>query len=82
MEAEYNSLSTALREVIPLMNIVKELKAHGFPMDAVQPTIHCRAFEDNSGALTMATVHKMRPRTKHLNVQLHHFRSYVNSGHR
>jgi hypothetical protein len=34
-------------------------------------------FEDNSGALEMAKVHKYQPRTKHLNVQLHHFRDYV-----
>ena len=25
----------------------------------------------------MAKIHKYRPRTKHLNVKLHHFRSYV-----
>jgi hypothetical protein len=34
-------------------------------------------FKDNSGALEMANVHKWRPRTKHLNVKLHHFRDYV-----
>ena len=39
--------------------------------------MHCKAFEDNSGALEIARVHKYRPRTKHLNVKLHHFRSYV-----
>ena len=37
-------------------------------------------FEDNSGALEMATNHKFRPRTKHLNVKLHHFRDYVSRG--
>jgi len=44
------------------------------------PTVHCRVFEDNSGALEIATIHKVRPRTKHLNVQLHHFRQYVDQG--
>ena len=28
----------------------------------------------------MATNHKYRPRTKHLNVKLHHFRVYVSRG--
>ena len=28
----------------------------------------------------MAQVYKFRPRTKHLNVKLHHFRSYVEEG--
>jgi hypothetical protein len=39
--------------------------------------MHCRVFEDNSGALEIAKIHKYRPRTKHLNVKLHHFRDYV-----
>ena len=37
-------------------------------------------FEDNAGAIEMTTNHKYRPRTKHLNVRLHHFRKYVSSG--
>ena len=35
------------------------------------------SFEDNSGALAMARLPKMRPRTKHLCVKLHHFREFV-----
>ena len=42
--------------------------------------IFCRVFEDNSGAIEMAKNHKYRPRTKHLNVKLHHFRDYIDSG--
>jgi hypothetical protein len=79
-EAEYVSLSLALRDVIPLMGLVKEMQAFGFDCHATAPKVHCRAFEDNSGALEMATVHKSRPRTKHINVGFHHFRSFVNSG--
>jgi hypothetical protein len=44
------------------------------------PKIHCKAFEDNSGTLTMAQIPKMRPRTKHLNVKYHHFRDHVARG--
>ena len=40
----------------------------------------CKVFEDNSGAIEMARTHKYRPRTKHLNVKLHHFRDYVSRG--
>ena len=36
-----------------------------------------RVFEDNVGALELANAHKLRPRTKHLSVQLHHFRQCV-----
>ena len=43
----------------------------------MQPTVHCRVFEDNSGAIELARVPKMRPRMKFINVQYHHFRQYV-----
>ena len=39
--------------------------------------IHCKALEDNSRALEMAKVPKMRPRTKHLNNVYHHFQESV-----
>ena len=42
--------------------------------------IHCKIFEDNSGALELAKVPKMRPRTKHLNIKYHHFRQHWQSG--
>ena len=79
-EAEYMALSTALREVIPLIQLVKEMGEHGFGTYATVPMIYCKAFEDNSGALEMSRTHKLRPRTKHINVIYHHFRSYVRNG--
>jgi hypothetical protein len=79
-EAEYIALSSALRECIPLMELVTEMRLEGFDMEATTPTVHCRAFEDNSGAIELATVHKTRPRTKHLNVKYHHFRQFVDDG--
>ena len=41
------------------------------------PKIHCKLFEDNSGAIEIANIPKMRPGTKHINVKTHHFRDYV-----
>ena len=77
-EAEYVALSTALRDVIYLMQLTRELQDNGItiPMNG-QPKVTCRAFEDNAGALELATQHKLRPRTKHIAVQYHHFRHYV-----
>ena len=40
----------------------------------------CKVYEDNSGALEMARTEKYRPRTKHLNIKLHHFRQHGESG--
>jgi hypothetical protein len=79
-ESEYIALSSALREVIPLMEITRELQSVGFKFDATTPRLHCKVFEDNESCLAISTVHKSRTRTKHINVQYHHFRSYVQSG--
>lgn len=76
-ESEFTGLSYALRDAIPIMNLLKEMKAKGLPMSMSKTKVHCRVFEDNSGALEIARIPKFRPRTKHLNVRLHHFRSYV-----
>ena len=53
------------------------MKAYGFNMKTVRPVVKCRAFEDNSGALAIATVPRARPRTKHLAIRLHHFKEHV-----
>jgi hypothetical protein len=62
------------------MHLLEELRSYGLQAKVTAPQVKCKVFEDNSGALEMARVHKYRPRTKHLNVKLHHFRSYVESG--
>ena len=79
-ESEYTGLSYALREAIPLMRLLKEMKQHNIVKDASPPKVHCRVYEDNSGALEMAREYKYRPRTKFLNIKLHHFRDYVERG--
>jgi len=79
-ESEYTGLSYALREAIPIMEMLKEMKRLGFPIRTAKAQVHCRVFEDNSGALEMAKIHKYRPRTKHICTKLHHFRDYVTRG--
>ena len=76
-ESEYTGLSYALRETIPMMELLKEMKSIGLLVTPPNADIHCQVFEDNSGAIEMAQVHKYCPRTKHLNVKLHHFHMYV-----
>jgi hypothetical protein len=53
------------------------MKALKFPIRFATPTVDCKIFEDNSGALETTTVHKFRPRTKHLNVKLHFFCNHI-----
>ena len=76
-EAEYVSLSQALREVVPIMNLISELKEKKIATISSVPKVYCKAFEDNSGALELARSPKLRPRTKHINTTYHHFREYV-----
>jgi histone deacetylase 1/2 len=76
-EAEYIALSTALREVIPLMEQIKEARENGFDFPFAPARVHCKVFEDNSGALEMAIAPKLRPRTKYINCKYHHFRAHV-----
>ena len=59
------------------MELLKEMKANGFDVLDHRPTVHCKVFEDNSGALEIASIHKWRPRTKHLATKLHYFHSYI-----
>jgi hypothetical protein len=79
-ESEYTGLSYALRDAIPIMNLFREMIEIALPVTTSTALDHCRVFEDKSGALEMAKVVKYRPRTKHLNNRLHHFRPYVESG--
>ena len=79
-EAEYIALLQALRETIPIMNLIKKLKKRNIDVYSTSPKIYCTAFEDNNGALELAKVPKMRTRTKHINIVYHHFRDFVQKG--
>ena len=76
-EAEYVALSHSMRDVIPMMGLLKEMKHFGFDVRTTDPRIHCKAFEDNMGAIELSKLPKLRPRTKHINIVYHHFREFV-----
>jgi hypothetical protein len=80
-EAEYIRCSEALRTVIPLMDLLKEARSHGIQVATPKTKILCKLFCDNSGACELIRLPKFRPRTKHINTKLHHFRKHVASGH-
>jgi hypothetical protein len=79
-EAEFTGLSYSLREAIPTINLINEMKERGFQVLGGPTPVKCKVFEDNSGALELATVFKARPRTKHINTRLWHFHDYVTKG--
>ena len=76
-EAEYIALSQAMREVLPIIWLMEEAKQIGIPVLNATPKVHCKVFEDNVGAIEIATVPKMRPRTKHLNIIVLHRAEWV-----
>ena len=75
--SEYTGLSYALWEAIPIMDLLDEMSERGFKVSGTKAKMHCKVFEDNSGALEITKNPKYHPGMKHLNVKLHHFRSYV-----
>jgi hypothetical protein len=58
IESEYTGMSYGLREVIPLIELLREMKSMKFPIPNAQPKVLCTIVEDNIGALEMATTHK------------------------
>ncbi len=78
-EAEYISLSMSLWDVLPIMFLLVKMRNRGIQVICTSPHVYCKVFEDNSGALVLARLPKLRPRTKHINVCYHHFREHVRS---
>jgi hypothetical protein len=79
-ESEYLSMSMSLRDVIPIMELLEEMRERKHHVICTKPVVYCKVFEDNSGALELARLPKLRPRTKHINVCYHHFREHVRFG--
>jgi len=80
VEAEYLALSHSAREIIPTQELLQEIaQSFNFHIPR-QSQIHCDIYEDNNGALELATTPKIRPRTKHFGVCYHHFRNKLQDG--
>ena len=78
-EAEYIALSMAMREVLPFLNLMKELEDF-LPINKSEPKFFCKVWEDNRSCIKVAESPKFTPRTKHIALKYHHFRRYVSDG--
>jgi hypothetical protein len=79
MEAEYNALSSAMRDLLPLRNVVTTVaKAVGIHED-VLATFRTTVHEDNTGCITLANLEtgRVTPRSKHYAVRTHWFRLHL-----
>jgi len=79
-EAKYITMSQSLHDVIRVMNLLQEMRVQDFQIICTEPRVYCKVFEDNSGALELARLPKLHPRTKHINVSYHHLREHVRKG--
>jgi hypothetical protein len=79
-EAEYITMPQSLRDVISVMNLLQGMREQDYQVICTKPHVYCKLFEDNSGALELARLPKLRPRTKHINVCYHHFCKHVCKG--
>jgi hypothetical protein len=80
LEAEYVALSSAMRVVIPMRGLIAEIASGLKLKQSVQATIHAEVFEDNNGALLLATKQRLTSRNKYFLVKLHFFWSHVTNG--
>ena len=80
MESEYIACSTSCRELIPLRSLVTEISSAVGISDEDLAFLHTTIWEDNVGALTLANLElpRMTPRSKHIAIKYHWFRSHLN----
>lgn len=82
MEAEYISLSQALRVLLPLRIILEEVSNHLHLKHDPHSIIKSTIFEDNQACLALATSDppKLTPRSKSIAVKYHWFREHLEPG--
>ena len=73
IESEYIALSQATKEIIPMMEHLEQLKK-ALNIELKRPSVKCKIFEDNNGAIELAKTPKICPRTKYTALKYHHFR--------
>ena len=76
-ESEYVACSTAMRDVLSLIQLMQEIHKI-FPVNKAKPIMNCNVYEDNESCIAMAKNRKFSPRTKHIAIKYHHFRRCLN----
>ena len=86
-ESEHIALSTMMRTLLPMRQLLAEITKHSLVHLDVNKSIvqttnmkSSEVFEDNAACLVLATTDQYRPRTKHLGVKWHHFKDQVRNG--
>jgi hypothetical protein len=80
MEAEYIALSDSCQKLIPLRAILGEILQSLNITTDFKVRSQSKVYEDNNGALALANLPHLTPRSKHIAVKYHFFRDYVKNG--
>ena len=78
-EAEYIALSSALREVLSLMTMMEEIN-EVLSLQIPKRKFFYKVHEDNQTCIKMSNRKKLSPRTEHISLKYHHFRTKTKSG--
>lgn len=79
MEAEYIAISTACRDLFPVVDLIRELCRVTGMDTTFKSKIYVKIHEDNVGALRLGKLEprRMTPRSKHYAIKYHWFRTHV-----
>ena len=78
LESEYIYLSQAMRELVPMRRLIKEIIEHLDPKALENETnLVSTIWEDNNGTISTVTAPKLSPRTKHIATKYHFTRSHI-----
>ena len=83
LHAEYVALSQSLRDLIPTRDLVTELMKGLWRKDKekqIKFVSKSTVYEDNAGAIRVASCPKLTPTSKFIAVKYHWFRQHVESG--
>ena len=76
LHAEYVALANALCTLIPIQALLKDTLEF-FDIKSKSPMLFSKVWEDNNGALSLATAQKPTTCTKYFDIKLHFCWSYV-----
>ena len=79
MEAEYVAMSSACKDLFPVVDVIRALSVAVGLGDDFDTKFHIKVHEDNVGALTLGRLEpgRMTPRSKHYAIKYHWFRERV-----
>ena len=76
--SDYVALSNSVIALLPLKSLIKEVIDNlGIDSEKLKFLSSSNVYEDNNGAIFVATSPSMTPTSKHIAVKYHWFRQYI-----